>query len=183
MHTTTLIFSDYKLADAIGQCPCVDSFVASMMQPLLKSFRITQMALSDYVRSFFRKEPVYINLTGDGSPGSQVALMEGSEVMEGWHRISPSGVDFPNTITARSLLEFPMHRPVLDVKKSRKPYLIVLPTYDNQAPLKAAEAAVQNAPLGEALRVPGGHFDLYAGGIAFDANLSGQLAFLERILV
>lgn len=76
-----------------------------------------------------------------------------------------------------------MHRPVLDVKKSRKPYLEVLPTYDNQAPLKAAEAAVKNAPFGEALQVPGGHFDLYAAGIAFDANLSGQLTFLERILV
>lgn len=49
--------------------------------------------------------------------------------------------------------------------------------------MKAAEAAVRNAPLGEELRVPGGHFDLYAGGIAYDANLSGQLAFLERILV
>ncbi|KAJ5523289.1 alpha/beta fold family hydrolase [Penicillium frequentans] len=183
MHSTALIASDHELAGAIGQCPCVDSFAASTMQPLPKSLHITQMALSDCVRSLFRKEPVYINLTGDGSPGSPVALMEGAEVMEGWHRISPSGVDFPNVITARSLLEFPMHRPVLDVKKSRKPYPIVLPTYDNQAPLKAAEAAVKNAPFGEALRVPGGHFDLYAGGIAFDANLAGQLAFLERILV
>ncbi|KNG81076.1 alpha/beta fold family hydrolase [Aspergillus nomiae NRRL 13137] len=183
MHTTAIIASDHELAGAIAQCPCVDSFAAAKRQPLLKSLRITQMAISDGIRSLFGKEPIYINLTGNGSSGSAIALMEGSEVIQGWQRISPSDVAFPNIITARSLLEFPMHRPVLGVKKSKKPYLIVLPTYDNEAPLEAAEAAVRNAPLGEGLRVPGGHFDLYAGGIAFDANLSGQLAFLDRILV
>lgn len=100
MHTTALIASNHELAGAIGQCPCVDSFAASMMQPLSKSLQITQMAISDWVRSFYRKEPIYVNLTGDGSSGSSVALMEGSEVMAGWHRISPTGVDFPNIITA-----------------------------------------------------------------------------------
>ncbi|KAJ5113807.1 alpha/beta fold family hydrolase [Penicillium angulare] len=183
MHTTALIASDHELAGAIAQCPCVDSYAASNMQPFSKSLRIARMAISDWTRSLFGKEPIYINLTGDGLPGSSIALMEGSDVMEGWDRISPSEVDFPNIITARSLLEFPINRPVLNVKNSRKPYLIVLPTYDNQAPLEAAEAAVRNAPFGEGLRVPGGHFDMYADGISFDANISGQLTFLEKILV
>ncbi|KAJ5727656.1 alpha/beta fold family hydrolase [Penicillium malachiteum] len=183
MHTTALIASDHGLAGAIAQCPCVDSHAASNMQPLSKSLRITGIALSDWAGSFFGKEPVYINLTGDGLPGSSIARMEGSDVIEGWARISPSDVDFPNIITARSLLQFPVNCPVLDVKNSRKPYLVVLPTWDNPAPLEAAEAAVKNAPFGEGLRVPGGHFDLDAGGISFDANISGQLAFFQRILV
>ncbi|KAJ5634790.1 alpha/beta fold family hydrolase [Penicillium herquei] len=184
MHTTALISSDHELAGAIAQCPSVDSHAAGNMQPLSKSLRITRIALSDWVGSLFGKKPVYINLTGDGLPGSSIALMEGSDVIDGWARISPSGVEFPNIITARSLLEFPVNRPVLDVKNSRKPYLVVLPTWDTEAPLEAAEAAVRNAPLGEGLRVPGGgHFDLYADGISFEANISGQLAFLEKILV
>lgn len=183
MHTTALLASDQELAGGIAQCPCVDGFAAVKMQSLLKFLRISYAAMSDRIRSFFGKDPVYINLTGDGLCGSPIALMEGSEVIEGWQRITPPDVPFPNIITARSLLEFPTHRPVLDLKKSKKPYLIVLPTWDHQAPLEAAEAAVRNAPLGEGLKVPGGHFDLYAGGVAFNANLAGQLEFLDRILI
>lgn len=181
MHTTALLASDHNLAGGIAQCPCVDSFAAMKMQPLLKNLRLMLNAVCDRIGAFFGKEPLYVGLAGDGLPGSPISLMEGPEVVEGWQRITPSNIPFPNKITARSLLGG-SSRPVLDVKKIQKPYLIVLPTWDNEAPLGAAETAVRETPLGEALRVPGGHFDVYAGGIAFDENLSGQLAFLRRIL-
>jgi uncharacterized protein len=182
MHTTALLASDHQLAGGIAQCPCVDGLAASMMQPLSKSLRLMCMAVWDCIRSFFGMEPLYIKLTGNGLRGSPIALMEGLQVVEGWKRITPSEGPFPNEITARSVLDLSTSRPVLGLKDSKRPYLIVLPTWDHEAPLAAAEAAVREAPLGEALRVPGGHFDLYAGGISFDVNISGQLAFLSRIL-
>ncbi len=73
-------------------------------------------------------------------------------------------------------------RPLLSVHKSVKPFLFVLPTFDHEAPLEAAEEAVRLAPRGELWRVPGGHFDLYKGGIAYERNIEGQLEFLKRIM-
>jgi len=122
-------------------------------------------------------------LASDGSPKSPSALMTRPEVMAGWQRITPDeSIPFPDKFTARSILAFSLERPVRKIHRSTKPYLVVLPTYDNEAPLDAAEEAVRRTPLGEDLRVKGGHFDLYAGGIAFEENIKGQLAFLKRVL-
>ncbi|TDZ31028.1 hypothetical protein C8035_v001879 [Colletotrichum spinosum] len=109
--------------------------------------------------------------------------MASHEVMEGWSRLAPErGEDWPNAIAARSLLSIVTSRPLLHVHKSAKPYLVVLPTWDHEASLDAAEECVRRAPLGEGLRVEGGHFDLYKGGISFEKNVKGQLRFLRRVL-
>ncbi|KAI8654383.1 hypothetical protein LRP88_00266 [Fusarium phalaenopsidis] len=182
MHVTALLAEDHSIAAGIAQCPCVDGFAAVTKAPLMTSLRLSVAAISDTFAGLLGRQPVYIPLISDGQPGSPMALMMGEEVIEGWKRITPEGVDFPNMITARSLLSFSTSRPVLNIHASTRPYLVVLPTWDHQAPLEAAEKAVFRAPRGEALRVDGGHFDLYPGGIAFRKNITGQLAFLKRVL-
>ncbi|KAL2220074.1 hypothetical protein M432DRAFT_638230 [Thermoascus aurantiacus ATCC 26904] len=163
MHVTALLAEDHQLAAGIAQCPCVDGFAASVKIPLLRSARLLSLAVRDVVSStFFRQEPIYVALASDGSPKSPSALMTRPEVMAGWQRITPDeSIPFPDKFTARSILAFSLERP---------------------APLDAAEEAVRRTPLGEDLRVKGGHFDLYAGGIAFEENIKGQLAFLKRVL-
>ncbi|KAL5617724.1 hypothetical protein FOBRF1_006472 [Fusarium oxysporum] len=183
MHTTALLAEDHELAGAIAQCPCVDGLAAAMQVPFSMAFRLTWSALYDLARSLFGFEPVYVNLTADGLPGSPLAIMTGLDVMEGWNRLTPEEhVPFPNKITSRSLISLFVHRPVRHIHRRSKPYLIVVPTWDSQAPLGAAEKAVELAPKGEGLRVPGGHFDLYFSGPAFKENIMGQLEFLHKVL-
>ncbi|PNP85025.1 hypothetical protein FNYG_01550 [Fusarium nygamai] len=183
MHTTALLAEDHDLAGGIAQCPCVDGFAALLQVPFLQSLRLTLAALQDVGRSLLGLDPIYVNLTSDGRPGSPLAIMTGDEVVQGWKRLELiEDVPFPDKLTARSVFEFPINRPVRRVHQSTKPYLIVLPTWDGQAPLGSAEEAVKLAPLGEGLRVPGGHFDLYSTGPGFDKNIKGQLEFLSRIL-
>jgi fermentation-respiration switch protein FrsA (DUF1100 family) len=181
MHVTALISEDHELATAIAQCPIVDGLAGSMQMPVLRSLRLTATAVADVVGSFLgAKEPRYVALTSDGSTP---AILASQEVIVGWDRIKPeNGEPWPNVIAGRSLFSILAARPVLRVHKSTRPFLLVLPTWDHEASLDAAEKCVRRAPLGEALRVEGGHFDLYKGGPAFEKNLQGQLLFLKRVL-
>jgi pimeloyl-ACP methyl ester carboxylesterase len=183
MHVTALLSEDHEIAAGISQCPCVDGFAAVKKVPFLRSLQFMWIGLRDIISSFFYDEPVYIHLASDGSPGSPTAIMEGPHVIEGWRRIAPTDQSpFPNILAGRSLMNLSFSRPILSIHRSVKPYLFVLPTFDHEAPLGAAEEAVRLAPLGEMWRVPGGHFDLYHGGFAYEENIKGQIAFLKRVI-
>ncbi|EUC40280.1 hypothetical protein COCMIDRAFT_109222 [Bipolaris oryzae ATCC 44560] len=182
MHVTALMAQDHDLRAGIAQCPCVDGTASSLMLPLVYSLRLGLTAMADAIGSLFGAKPIYVNLTGDDTPGAPLSLMRGPEAVSGFKNIEPiDGTTLSNAITARSVLQVLAIRPVRHIHKSTKPYLLVLPTWDHQASLTAAERAVQEAPLGEALRVEGGHFDLYPNAPAYQRNLAGQLQFLKRV--
>lgn len=180
MHVTELMIEDHSLRAGIAQCPLVDGLAGSMQMPVMRSLQLTATAIADVVCSFLgAKEPRYIDLTSDGST---LAFMASPEVVEGWARIAPeNGEEWPNVLAARSLFSIVASRPMLRIDQSVRPYLIVLPTWDHEASLDAAEECVRRAPFGEGLRVGGGHFDLYDGGPSFEANVKGQLDFLRRV--
>ncbi|RYC80258.1 hypothetical protein BFJ63_vAg16854 [Fusarium oxysporum f. sp. narcissi] len=182
MHVTALMAEDHALAASVAQCPLVDGLAGVMQMPLARSLRLATTAVSDAVGSYLggAKEPQYLKLNSDGST---TAVMASQEAAEGWARLTPdNGEAWPNIIAGRSLLSIMLARPLLQVHKSTRPYLIVLPTWDHEASLDAAEECVRRAPLGEGLRVEGGHFDVYKGGIGFEKNLQGQVQFLRRVL-
>lgn len=182
MHVTALMGEDHRLAAGIAQCPLTDGLAGTMHTPLARSLKLTPVAMLDAVRSLFgATEPSYIDLTSDGSTP---ALMASEEVVTGWARLNPeNGETWSNKLAARSLFSIMVNRPLLSVHKCKRPYLIVLPTWDHEAALGAAEECVRRAPLGEGLRVQGGHFDLYKGGPAFEENIRGQLEFLKRVFI
>ncbi|KAF9872689.1 alpha beta hydrolase [Colletotrichum karsti] len=181
MHVTALMSEDHDLAAGISQCPLVDGPAGVLQMPLTRSLTLAATATLDIVGWLLgAKEPQYVKLVSDGS---STAVMASQEVVEGWARLAPEhGEDWPNMIAGRSLLSIMLSRPLQQVRKSTRPYLIVLPTWDHEASLDAAEECVRRAPLGEALRVEGGHFDLYKGGKSFEKNVEGQKQFLRRVL-
>lgn len=190
MHVTSLMSEDSGLAAGIMQCPCVDGLAAARKMSLSRTLRMMPYSVADWLRSFVSEEPIYVPLFGEGDgdgvgagTDSPPAVMSGPEVVKGWKRMcTDKDAYFPNKLAARSLLSLPFFRPVLRVHRSVRPLLVVLPTWDTLAPLEEAEDVVRLAPLGEGLRVPGGHFDVYEGGVAFERNMQGQLKFLERVL-
>ncbi|KAF6791393.1 alpha beta hydrolase [Colletotrichum musicola] len=181
MHVTMLMSEDHALAAGIAQCPLVDGLAGCLQMPLLRSLKLAAVAAADIGgRLVGAEEPRYVKMVSDGS---STAVMASKEVEEGWARLAPDdGEAWPNMIAGRSLFSMLVSRPLLHVHKSTRPYLVVLPTWDHEASLGAAEECVRRAPLGEALRVEGGHFDLYRGGISFEKNVEGQKEFLRRIL-
>ena len=83
---------------------------------------------------------------------------------------------FLNQIAARELLSILVHRPCRRTGRSIKPYLAVSTEYDSVAYLKSADKVAKDAPLGELVKVKGGHFDVYKGEFSFDENVNAQLS-------
>jgi uncharacterized protein len=181
MHPTALIVEDHGLAAGMVQCPAVDGFLSALQVPLWRSLPLTFLALLDVFGSWFGLGPVYLTTANTGK--NKLALLSAPDVPEGWARLMPEDDSpFRNQISARGLLSVLVHRPGLHTGRSIKPYLAVCTEYDSVANLGAAERAARAAPLGELVKVKGGHFDVYKGGISFEESLKAQLEFLKRVV-
>ncbi len=61
------------------------------------------------------------------------------------------------------------------------PVLVCVCDADATTPPAPAEQMAQNAPRGEVVHYPIGHFDIYRGE-AFERAVTDQVAFLQRVL-
>jgi uncharacterized protein len=171
MNATALIVEDHALAAAIVLCPAVDGLLTALQVPLWRSVPLTLLAVADVIGSWFGVGPIYVTTANTGN--SWLAMMDAPDVPEGWARLMPEDDGgFLNKV----------HRPGRRMGRAVKPYLAVVTESDSVASLKGAEHAAKIAPLGEMVRVKGGHFDVYKGGISFDESVKAQLEFLKRVV-
>ena len=181
MNATGLIAEDYAIAAAIVQCPAVDGLLAALQVPLWRSLTLTLLAALDTIASWVGLGPIYVTTANTGK--NKLAMLSAHDVPEGWARLMPEdGRPFLNQFAARGLFSILVHRPGRRAGRSIKPYLAICTEHDTVASLKAAEHAAKIAPLGEIVKVKGGHFDVYKGGISFDEGLKAQLEFLKRVV-
>jgi len=181
MHPTALIAEDHALAAAIVQCPAVDGLLSALQVPLWRSLSLTFLALLDTIGSWVGLGPIYVTTANTGK--NKLAMLSAPDVPDGWARLIPEDdSSFLNQIAARALFSILIHRPGQRIERSTKPYLAVCTEYDSVPSLKGAEQAARNAPLGEIVKVKGGHFDVYKGGISFEEGLKAQLEFLKRVV-
>jgi hypothetical protein len=151
------------------------------MVPLWRSLPLTFVALFDVVGSWFGLGPIYVTTANTGK--NKLALLSAPDVPEGWTRAIPEGNSlYLNQIAARGLLSILVHRPCRRTGRSIKSYLAACTEYDLLAYLKSAQRAAKDAPLGELVKVKGGHFDVYKGGVSYDENVKAQLEFLKRVV-
>jgi hypothetical protein len=132
---------------------------------------------TDVVGPWFGLGPIYLTTANIGK--NKLALLSAPDVPEGWARVifEDNGL-YLNQIAARVLLSVLVHRPCCRTGRSIKPYLAVCTENDSVAYLKSAK----DAPLGELVKVKGGHFDVYKGGVSYDENVKAQLEFLKRVV-
>jgi hypothetical protein len=102
------------------------------------------------------------------------------DAMVGMDRLDPADGSWSNEITARSLLDVTVHRPVKHAGNARCPLLMVVAERDTMAPTRPALSVAANAPRGELYRSRGGHYDVYAGGLDHENVLRVETSFLHR---
>lgn len=177
MHIVELAASEAGLAGAIAQCPLVDGLAGVMKIPPSRGLRLAANGLLDLVGSALGREPRYLQVS---VPPGEFGVIATDDAMTGLARLDPGDGSWRNDITARSVLDVTMHRPVRRGGRARCPLLMVVAENDTMAPTGPALRVAARAPRGELYRSRGGHYDVYAGGLDHDSVVQVELAFLRR---
>lgn len=178
LHVTALAASDRRIAGAIAQCPLVDALAGSLLVRPTRSAALFATALLDRVGQFFGRQPWYIPIT---VPPRAWGMLDTTDAVYGQELLTPcEPVDWHNRVAARSLLTFPMQRPVLRAADITIPFLLVVAESDTQIPIDSALRVASRASGAELRRSRGGHYDVYKGGKAFEDVIEWEVNFLRH---
>jgi uncharacterized protein len=109
MHIVELAAGEPGLAGAIAQCPLVDGVAGLTNISAARALRLTAHALADLAGSVFNRRPRYLPIS---VPPGQLGVIATDDAMVGMARLDPGDGSWSNEITARSLLDVTVHRPV-----------------------------------------------------------------------
>jgi pimeloyl-ACP methyl ester carboxylesterase len=146
-----------------------------MVSPLT-TLGITWLGLRDLFAVLTGGDPVLVPLAG--RPGD-IALMNTPDAWEGFIGQQPPGATAINGVTARSGFALPLAHPGRQIRHIACPILFGICDKDTVAPVGPALRYAAQAPKGEILRYPLGHFDIYHGA-NFDRISEDMLLFLKR---
>jgi uncharacterized protein len=178
LHVTALAASDDRIAGALAQCPLVDGLAGSRLVRPSRSIALFCVALLDRLGSLIGRRPIYVPVTV--APGAW-GMLDSIDAKYGQELLAPrEPADWQNRIAARSLLGFPMQRPVRRSAEIQIPFLLVVADSDTQAPVDPALTVADRAPRAELRRSRGGHYDVYEGGQAFATVVEWEVEFLRR---
>jgi uncharacterized protein len=178
LHVTALAASDIRIAGAVAQCPLVDGLAGSLLVRPSRSIALFCVALLDRLGSLIGREPIYLPVTV--APGAW-GLLDTVDAKYGQELLAPrEPADWHNRIAARSLLGFPMQRPVRCSADIQIPFPLVVAESDTQTPVDSALTVADRAPRAELRRSCGGHYDVYEGGQAFTSVVEWEVEFLRR---
>lgn len=177
MHIVELAAGEDGLAGAIAQVPLVDGPAALTRVNPIRGLRLALAGIMDLLGAKLGRAPRYVPISV--APGD-FGLIATEDAMRGYQRLHPDEGEWPNHITARSLLDFTVRRPIRRARQARCPLLMVVAEHDTMAPTRPALAVATRAPNGELYRSRGGHYDVYAGGLDHENTLQVELDFLRR---
>ena len=173
------------LAAVIAQTPLADARAAArnaIAHATLRGFlRLTARGLIDAAGSVVGRQPSLIPLAAE--PGV-VAVLNTPDAQQGATALNPNGryPGWQQDIAARSALATGFYRPGPRYAAEVKSPMLVLVCDDDLSVLAEPGArAARQAPHGELVRIPGGHYAPFAE--AHELAVEAQLRFLRRHLL
>jgi pimeloyl-ACP methyl ester carboxylesterase len=182
-HVFRVAARNPQLAAAIAQTPNAGGLAASRYvarhQTPLALLRLTGRGILDAVRGLAGLRPLLVPLAG--APGS-VAVVTTPDAPDGDQALNPGGryPDWQQAVAARSALRLGFYHPGAAASGIRCPLLVLVCDQDQTAQPDAAVRAAQRAPLGELVRLPGGHYAPFLGG--HERAAKAELSFLRQHL-
>lgn len=177
-HVVTVAAGDAQIAAVIAQAPFADGVAQLRSSPPRVSARMTVDALRDAVGAAFGRPPVTVAATG---PPGGYAVMTAPEAEPGFRAIVGADSRRSEEVAARVMLHVGLWRPVSDARRVACPVLVCVCDRDETTPPAPAAQMARNAPRGEVVHYPIGHFDIYVGD-AFERAVTDQVEFLRRVL-
>ncbi|KAL6298647.1 alpha/beta-hydrolase [Sparassis latifolia] len=167
--------ADLNILAAISQCPYLG---AGLPLALNYGFIMTSVyAILDRVKQMVGLAPIYI--PGCAKPG-KIGGLTTPGTYEDMHKLVRDPSDYPNQVSASSMLEFAFYKPIATVGRIACPVLIVGLEHDNLCLINGPVDAARASDNVELLRLDGAHFDPYPGMPFHEESLSTQLTFLQK---
>jgi pimeloyl-ACP methyl ester carboxylesterase len=183
-HIFSVAAREPGLAAAIAQTPNADGPAAARnamrYQKPSAALRFTGRAILDAVGALVGRPPRLMAL--DGPPGT-VAILTTPDAQDSGRALNPGGryPDWQQAVAARSALRLAFYRPGRDAARIRCPLLVVVADQDQSALAEPAARAARNAPRGELVRVPGGHYAPFLD--EHERAAAAEVAFLRAHLL
>lgn len=177
-HVLALAAELDLIAAAFAQVPMADGLAAARGVGAGQMLRLAGHGLLDELGGRLGRAPHTVPITG--RPG-EPALLTSPDAHSGLAILNPEGHPWPNEIAARFVLRAGNYRPGRGASRIGCPLLVVICTDDVITPVAAAVRAAADAPRGELVRLPGGHYAVYEGE-GLERAAGAELEFLERAL-
>lgn len=174
----------HRVAAVIAQTPLTDGLAAARSagryQKPLAMLRSLGRGILDALSGFIGRAPLLVPLAG--APGT-VAMLTTPDGQDGNRALNPDNryPEWQQAIAARTGLRLSLYRPGRYAADIRCPLLVVVCDQDRTAPPEPAVRAARQAPHGEVVRLPGGHYAPFLSG--HDRAVDAELTFLRRHLL
>ncbi|MFF1476344.1 alpha/beta hydrolase [Streptomyces sp. NPDC058301] len=182
-HVFPVAARNPQLAAAIAQTPLVDgpaaTRAAARHQKPLAALRMMGRALLDVLGQPVGLRPLLVPLAGE--PGT-VALLTTPDGIDGDRALNPGNAypEWQQTVAARTALRLMVYRPGRHASRIACPLLVLVCDQDQSALAEPAAGAARQAPRGELVRMPGGHYEPFLDG--HERAVQAEIAFLHRHL-
>ena len=177
-HVVDVGARDRRIAAVVAQAPFADGLAQLRRQSARTALRGTLDGLRDLLAGARRRPPVTIPVVGP--PGSY-AVMTAPEAEPGFAEVVAPQSRWQNAVGARVMLSVGRWRPVVAARSLQAPLLVCICDEDQTTPPGPALQMALNAPRGEVVHYPIGHFDIYTGE-DFERAVRDQVGFLRRVL-
>jgi fermentation-respiration switch protein FrsA (DUF1100 family) len=184
-HVVRVAAGDPHVAAAIAQSPNLDGLAAARNAARHTTpgalARLTGRGLLDGLRGVVHAEPLLLPLVGE--PGTVALLSTPDAVADGGRALNPGNryPDWQQAVAARSALAVSGYRPGRYAARVRCPLLVLISEQDQSAPPDGGVRAAADAPRGELVRIPGGHYAPFLDG--HEPAVAAELSFLRRTLL
>jgi fermentation-respiration switch protein FrsA (DUF1100 family) len=175
-HVVTIGAEDTRVAAVLAQVPFGDGIATLLSFPLKPTLQIAGLAVWDQLGALLGRRPVMVTTAGKKG---ELAILTADEALPGFLSIDPPDSLWRNEFTARLFLRVPLYRPVSIARKLQAPLLVSVADKDQTVPPGPAVKMGENAPRGEVIHYPIGHFEIYTGA-PFEIAIVDQIAFLKE---
>lgn len=172
------------LAAAIAHAPLVDGPAAApnalRHQTTIAALRFTGRGLLDAIGGLVGRDPLLVPLAGQ--PGTVTSLTT-PDALNGADALNPGNTypEWQQAVAARSALRVGSYRPGRHASRVECPLLVLAYEDDGVALAGPSVRAGEQAPRGEVVRLPGGHYAAYLEG--HEQAVEVMLSFLRQHLL